>query len=438
MQDSPDRQDCSHSEARLREIEFEMARIEDERAALDRRVADEARTSAERRAALDAEETRRSLRSVSPQPPIVQYLFSDASYAPPAFTGSQNQDADKWLKKFNYYVEFRHMDDDAAIQLLKLLLTESAADWLESVPAAVTSSLANLRKAFIERYDSSDVFRWQQAASVWSRQQARGEKVDTYITDILNLAKKVPIKDDDLVRFALIKGLQPSIKQHVLQSASATLQDVMKAARVAEAAASQASTDTGDVASLSRDVKELIAAVQTLKTTAVTTRPTTPERVEFVDNEQQQRRNPSPSPRRVSFADRQSSSRPITATTRPGTQMGAPTDWSMDHIEWRAPHQSRPTSRYPPMTDGWSQQRYQPQYQHRNYQSTERPTGRFSSQSQMSRDLPPLCRNCFRSHPTHQCQFRGRCFQCQQVGHVRQAHQSAPSTGSRPGNTFRQ
>jgi len=90
----------------------------------------------------------------------------------------------------------------------------------------------------------------------------------------------------------------------------------MKAARVAEAAASQTSPDTGDVASLSRDVKELITAVQNLKTTAVTTRPTTPERVEFVDNPQNQRSNPSPSPRRVSFTDNQSSSRPITSTTR--------------------------------------------------------------------------------------------------------------------------
>jgi len=35
------------------------------------------------------------------------------------------------MKKFNYYVEFRHMEDEVAIQLFKLLLTESAADWLE-------------------------------------------------------------------------------------------------------------------------------------------------------------------------------------------------------------------------------------------------------------------------------------------------------------------
>jgi len=89
----------------------------------------------------------------------------------------------------------------------------SAADWLESVPAAATSSLSNLRKAFIERFYSSNVFRWRQAASIWSRQQAKVEKVDTYITDI---AITVPIKDEDFIRFALITGLQLSIAQTAL------------------------------------------------------------------------------------------------------------------------------------------------------------------------------------------------------------------------------
>jgi len=241
--------------------------------------------------------------SASAAAPSNQLLFSDASYAPSSFNGTTSQDADRWLRRFKYYVEFRQLSEGAAVQLFKLLMTESAADWLESVSDQTKGNLTLLYKAFTERFADSDMFRWKQASAIFARQQGATETVDTYITDIQNLAKKVPIKDETLIRFALIKGLKPAIRQHVLQTSSTTLDDTIKAARISEAAATQCPTDSADVASLSKDVRDLLTAFKALQTKSSAS---TPERVAAVNTRSPVNSRYS-SPRRVSFTDERQS-----------------------------------------------------------------------------------------------------------------------------------
>ena len=140
-------------------------------------------------------------------------------------------------------------------ELFQLLLSDLAADWLDSVASQDKDNLQALYRAFEQRFAASDIFKWKQVSALFDRQQGDTEQVETYITDVLNMAKKVPITDTTLIRFALLKGFQPTIRQHVLQSAAETLDATIKAARVAEAAASQAPKTTDDVATLSKDVR---------------------------------------------------------------------------------------------------------------------------------------------------------------------------------------
>ena len=87
-----------------------------------------------------------------------------------------------------------------------------------------------------------------------------------------NTARVVPITDTNLLRFAIVRGLKPAIRLHVLQSGAQTLEEVIKAARVAEAALS-ASAPTDDITKLTDQVAQLVAK---LATTSVTTSPATP------------------------------------------------------------------------------------------------------------------------------------------------------------------
>ena len=73
---------------------------------------------------------------------------------------------------------------------------------------------------------------------IWQRDQQPSEAVDTFMTAIQNAARIVPIHDATLIRFAIIRGLKPAIRLHVLQTGATTLDDVIRAARVAEAALS--------------------------------------------------------------------------------------------------------------------------------------------------------------------------------------------------------
>ena len=70
--------------------------------------------------------------------------------------------------------------------------------------------------------------------------------MDTYVTDVQNAAHIVPVNDQNLLRFAVVRGLKPAIRLHVLQTGAQTLDAVIKAARVAEAALS-ASGPTDDL-----------------------------------------------------------------------------------------------------------------------------------------------------------------------------------------------
>lgn len=368
-------------------------------------------------------------------PPSVQLLFSDAAYSPPSFSGAANQDADRWLRRFRYYVDFRQMSDTAALQLFKLLLTDSAADWLESVPITDKLSIKTLYRAFKERFAASDIFRWQQASAIFARQQGATEAVDTYITDVLNLAKKVPIHDETLIRFALIKGFKPSVRQHVLQSAATTLQDTLKAARIAEAAAIQCPSESTEVATLSKDVRDLIAAFKDLQAKS---RPSTPERVTNIDSRPRViDRSPSPQPRRVTFED--------SANRRP---MSPRRPVSNTPMNWGWPDDSSPTppvGKFDNFRRGQSADRWQPADRYTyNRQSTDQPwqtrqqSARQFRGKQLNSNFPQsfassVCNNCGRSHQPgiNFCPARGlRCFNCSRLNHMRRMCRSAPANAA--------
>jgi hypothetical protein len=385
--------------------------------------------------------------------PTVNLLFSDASYAPPSFSGAPTQDADRWLRRFKYYVQFRQMTDTAALQLFKLLMTDAAADWLESVNATDKLTTKSLIKAFTERFASSDIFRWQQASAIFARKQGDTEPVDTYITDILNLAKKVPIHDDNIIRFALIKGFRPAIRQHVLQSSAKTLDAALQAARIAEAAASQCPTDNTNVADLSKDVRDLMAAFRELH---AKTRPPTPERVVYMNYGAGQSPTRQSSPRRVTFEDqksglRRSDNRPVDRQVSHPPQrrpmMNSPTSW-----EWPEPPPQR--SSYSSSQDFGSAPRQSSNF-NRGRPATfvsrrpERPGLSWSprntsgsqfqgKQSNFSQYSAPACLNCGRFHPPNACGARGlTCYACGRLNHVKRMCRSSSANPTNFRQNFR-
>ena len=172
----------------------------------------------------------------------------------------------------------------------------------------------------------SDIDRWSKASSLLSRAQKAGESVDTYVTDMQNATRVVPITDQNLLRFAIVRGLKPTIRLHVLQSGAQTLEDVTKAARVAEVALS-ASEPSDEITKLTNQVTQLLARLDTKPAATAT----------FTTSEGE-------GTRKVSFAPIDGNEGTNRYTSRPESPARSPVH-SQFYGEYRRPSERSPSPR---------------------------------------------------------------------------------------------
>jgi len=333
---------------------------------------------------------------------VVQTLaIGDANFTPKPFEGNDRdtERTDRWLEYFEKYTSFRGIDDDAKLNLLKLLLTGQAAEWVRSLPIDVTTDIQRLITEFRRRFSLTDINRWQKATSMWTREQGASESVDAYITDIINMARVVPVTDKELIRFAIVKGLKPAIKMHVLQSGATTIDDVTKTARVSEAAQIASKTDT-DVSALASQVADLI---QMMKANAST--------VAAVENQSKTR--PTSPARRVQFDDRREQElRDTRKPTTPPSYRRAPM-----HDDYNAQHQDTR-----PDMDRWQAEARRPEQPRFQRQQGQRYPIEREYQTGYSRLQQPAqrCENCGEIHErfSRNCRsFRVTCYACNRIGH---------------------
>ena len=246
--------------------------------------------------------------------------------------------------------------------------------------------------------------------------QRPNESADAYITDIVSLAKKVPVTDETIIRFALIKGFRPTIKQFVLQSQAQTLEDTKRSARIAEAAASQGVQESSDISVLSKDIKDLMTVVRELQSN----RASTPERVAAV-------RPSFPPPvrsagRHVSWQQDMPPSRRMTSPRFP--VQNTPLNWNWPQTAASTTQSSgiqrRPSSgMYRPRCQQPSTNMTTPNYNSPSW------NGQFSGKPNFS-----MCFNCGRRHRPglNFCYANGlQCYNCARMNHVARMCRSAQS-----------
>jgi len=116
--------------------------------------------------------------------------------APPPFRGMSGDDGEAWLSGFEKYVLYRGFPDREKLNLLAVLLWDNASDWFDTLTDAQKTNWGAMRTAFTERFQDSDLQRWQKASAMWNRFQAPEESVDMYVTTMRKLAKAVGIQGD--------------------------------------------------------------------------------------------------------------------------------------------------------------------------------------------------------------------------------------------------
>jgi hypothetical protein len=177
----------------------------------------------------------------------------ESSLAPKPFGGSiqEMENAERWLRYLNQYVQYRNLRDEEALTLFKLLLTDQAQDWLYALPEDQADSFHRLQEAFMSRYTPNPLQRYQKASHMWSRMQQDNESVDSYFTSIISAANQIKLRDDQQLCFCLIRGLKPHLRLHVLQNSHDSVDEIRHSAKVAEIASAGVVDDSKTIAELS-------------------------------------------------------------------------------------------------------------------------------------------------------------------------------------------
>jgi len=140
-----------------------------------------------------------------------------------------------------------------------VLLKDTAGDWYDNLQDVVKSDWVSLQNAFKQRFQDTEIRRWRKASKLWQRVQQPTESVDKYITAIRKLTKATGVTGEQ-ERYVIQRGLRPQLLAHVIQAQPTTVDDVLRAARVAEAAqfVTMSPTTSSDLP-LDRVVAELAA-----------------------------------------------------------------------------------------------------------------------------------------------------------------------------------
>jgi hypothetical protein len=402
---------------------------------------------------LDADPTMvtvRSCRKDTSEEEEVKKLFqslghlsiSDAAFALQPFTGSSHcgDQAEKWLEQFSRYVAFKKLNEDDQLQLFHLLMKDQAADWLTSLPRFRKDDIHVLKDEFMKGHQMTRVEKWKQTADIWRRRQGPTEPADDYIAAMQAAARRVKMSQSSLAD-AIIQGLRAEIRLHVLHAGSETLEQILEAARISEAAHS---ANIGQATSTDKwavKVEQLLDRLMA-QTTTTPDPILQPKKVTFTQSavtESSARgpireRSASPSSRtqspddgrRCDYDNRQSSSRSSAWPTNSARQ---PTRGPMDggrfdrrELDSRrftspAPRQAtpwRPSTRFPPNDAPTATRNFRPRFD----TTASQHTTYFNPAYQR---VSGNCYFCGNTHPPGRqfCPAANiQCFNCSKMGNL--------------------
>jgi hypothetical protein len=172
------------------------------------------------------------------QSALHQPKISDAVIAPRPFNGINTDKAEDWLKYFIKFANFKGLTERDRIDIFAMLLQDGAADWFNTLSESQTRSWDAVEREFRAMYSKPDVLKYQEASALWLNPQKSDERVDLFITRLKKEASRLNMPDN-MLHYAVLNGLRPAIRSHCLQQGTRTLDETLKAARIAEA--SQAS-----------------------------------------------------------------------------------------------------------------------------------------------------------------------------------------------------
>ncbi|CAF1084265.1 unnamed protein product [Didymodactylos carnosus] len=150
------------------------------------------------------------------------------------FTGLDEQDPVTWLQDIEALFEATKTDKTDRRSLLPLYFGDDVQKWYRS--GAYTSDYDEFKRQFIGAFSSS-AQKLKISSKLINRRQGNSEPVQSYYYDILSLCTRFnqDMQDEEKMVY-LLRGLKPSIQQHVIINNPKQWEDLLEQAKRVEAA----------------------------------------------------------------------------------------------------------------------------------------------------------------------------------------------------------
>ena len=374
-----------------------------------------------------------STTSDATQRPPTQTAVSDTIMAPECFLGQKGDDGEFFVDSFEDYSSYKRLQGDDKRRVFGRFLKGQAREWYQTLGPDQLASYDSLLNAFKERYFRAPEVKFVEAASLWSEPQKLTETVMDFVTRLKKIAMRLNISDE-MLHHALIHGLKPSIKASVLTKGVTTLDQTVKAAKIAETALGVDPLQNMLIEALTRNAS--LADKQTAQITDLTARVAAlttgapaplqqqlplPQQAYYYEP-MMYGQPPGPTILSVDNDDQTPDGPPVTTGQRNSVGNGSGQTYQQRQQGGYRPRQSRPTP-----------QNIQRANYARQQQRQQPPADRnFNDRRQVRFNEPPpdggeACRNCLRHHREGEVCYAATedCRRCGKRGHYARCCRSA-------------
>ena len=168
----------------------------------------------------------------------------DGHIAPPFFFGKSTEDAFEFINYVEKFAAYKEMSDCEKLKLVGVLLRDAAADFFDSLTGTITSdddvadamAWDQFRDAFLQRFGRLQATAWRDVQQLFANPQRLDETASDFISRLTRIARRIENIDNQLLQHAILAGLKPELRTHVIQSQSTGLDDLIQTARIADAA----------------------------------------------------------------------------------------------------------------------------------------------------------------------------------------------------------
>ena len=133
----------------------------------------------------------------------------------PQVSGASTEDATAWLANFLRYTRLKRYPNDDVVRMFLLFLRGTAAGLHEQLTDAVRSDFDRLQQVVKKWFIPSDFTRGEKISDLFSRTQRTIESADEFVVQLQKSVKAEDMRDDTVIRCAVLKGLKPYIRSYV-------------------------------------------------------------------------------------------------------------------------------------------------------------------------------------------------------------------------------